>query len=56
MKVRIQVLLQVDENAYYLTTTRADNLEVIADLISSALYDIDDSEVTHLEVEYDGRD
>lgn len=52
MKYYISIDMEVDPEANFLTVDDRENLGTIFDLVSDALYDIDDVRITNLEVEY----
>lgn len=51
MRINVNFEMQIDPNANYLTLDEWSNLEALEDLISSALYDIDDAKLLTIEVE-----
>ena len=53
MKYNIQFSLKVDEGANFLEADRETTLSVIEELISAAIYDIDDVKLLYIEVEQD---
>lgn len=54
MNFTIELNITVDEDANFLESDRKTNLSVIEELISDALYDIDDVKLNWIEVEQDG--
>ena len=52
MKYYISIDMEVDPEANFLTVDDMTNTQTILDLVSDALYEIDDIEITNLEVEY----
>lgn len=52
MKYYISIDMEVDPEANFLTVDDRTNTQTILDLVSDALYEIDDIEITNLEVEY----
>lgn len=52
MKYYISIDMEVDPAANFLTVDDMTNTQTILDLVSDALYEIDDIEITNLEVEY----
>ncbi len=52
-RYNIQLSLKVDEDANFLEADREATLSVLEDLISAAIYDIDDVKLLYIEVEQD---
>lgn len=53
MRYNISLSLIVDNDAAFLEADRRSNLSVIEELVSSAIYEIDDVRITYIEVEDD---
>ena len=51
MNSEVNLNLKVDNDANFLECDEESTLEVLLDLIKSALYDIDDIKVTYIELE-----
>jgi|TARA_R110000822_G_C15227424_1_gene484973 hypothetical protein len=51
MKIEVNLNLEVDPSANFLETNEESTLEVLLDLIKSAIYDIDDIKLTYIELE-----
>lgn len=51
MKIEVNLNLEVDPEANFLETSEESTLEVLLDLIKSAIYDIDDVRLTYIELE-----
>lgn len=52
MKYYIELDMEVDPAANFLTVDDMTNTETILELVSDALYEIDDIKITNLTVEY----